>query len=159
MPTVPEISFKLASESDAETLVALIRKYYEFDHIPFHEKEIRAGLPPFLSDSSLGHAWLIFNDEEIVGYTIVTYGFDLELGGRLATITDLYLDPSHRGKGLGFLTLKNIEDVCRRSGVLALELRVEQNNPRAFALYKKFGFKTHDRIPMSKRIEARRKSN
>lgn len=163
MPTNPgttgDINFKIATEVDSEILVGLIRKYYEFDHIPFYENEIRAGLPPFLKDPFQGRALLIFDGQKMVGYTILTFGFDLELGGRLALITDLYLEPSHRGKGLGLRTLKQIEDFCRRSGILALELSVERNNPRAFALYQKFGFKTHDRIPMSKRIEPHRKSN
>ena len=147
-----EISFKLATEADTETLVNFIRKYYEFDHIPFHEEEIRSGLPVFLRDDSFGRSWLVLLRGQLVGYTILTYGYDLELGGRLATITDLYFEPEYRGKGLGRRTLNHIEDFCRSSGVLALELRVERNNPRAFTLYKSFGFGVHDRIPMSKRI-------
>ncbi len=147
-----EISFRAATETDAEALVNFIRKYYEFDHIPFHGSEIRAGLPPFLKDPALGCAWLVLSAGKIVGYTIFTFSFDLELGGRLATITDLYFEEPHRGKGLGRRTLKHIEEFCRSSGVLALELRVERNNPRAFALYQKFGFRTYDRIPMSKLI-------
>ncbi len=150
-----DIEFKPATEADAEILVDLIRKYYEFDHIPFYENEIRAGLPPFLKDASLGRAMLVLVEGKIAGYTIFTFSFDLELGGRLATITDLYFEPPHRGKGLGRRTLNQIEDICRDTGVLALELRVERNNPRAFALYQKFGFRTYDRIPMSKRIGPR----
>ncbi len=147
-----EIRYKVATEADVDTLVNFIRKYYEFDHIPFHENEIRAGLPQFLKDGTLGRAWLVLSAGKIVGYTILTFSFDLELGGRLATITDLYFEEPHRGKGLGRRTLKHIEEFCRSSGILALELRVEKNNPRAFALYQKFGFRTYDRIPMSKRI-------
>jgi len=156
MPVNPapnnEASFKIATEADADILVNFIRKYYEFDHIPFHEHEIRAGLPAFLKDPALGRAWLVLSAGKIAGYTMITFSFDLELGGRLATITDLYFEEPHRGKGLGRRTLNHIEEFCRRSGVLALELRVERNNPRAFALYQKFGFRTYDRIPMSKRI-------
>lgn len=147
-----DITFRAARPADAEILVDLIRKYYEFDHIPFQENEIRAGLPPFLKDPALGYASLVLDAGKIVGYTIVTFSFDLELGGRLATITDLYLEPSHRGKGLGRRLLTHIEDECRKSGTLALELRVERDNARAFALYQKFGFRTYERIPMSKRI-------
>ena len=147
-----EIRYKVATEADAETLVNFIRKYYEFDHIPFHEHEIRAGLPPFLKDSTLGRAWLVLSAEKVIGYTIFTFSFDLELGGRLATITDLYFEEQHRGKGLGRRTLKHIEEFCESSDVLALELRVERSNPKALALYQKFGFRTYDRIPMSKRI-------
>ena len=47
-----------------------------------------------------------------------------------------------------------IEDTCRQLGIGALELQVERDNVRAQSLYRKLGFRTHDRIPMSKMLRA-----
>lgn len=160
MPSTNEnngrITYKPAGEADAELLAGLIRKYYEYDHIPFHEKEIRAGLPGFLRDPSLGRAWLVLCGGAVAGYTILTFTFDLEFGGRMATITDLFFEEAYRGKGLGRKTLEHLETFCRDNGISAIELRVETNNKRAFNLYQRFGFRTHDRIPMSMQIRPRR---
>jgi len=49
-----------------------------------------------------------------------------------------------------------IEDTCRQLGIGALELQVERDNVRAQSLYRKLGFRTHDRIPMSKMLRAGR---
>ena len=148
-------SFRAATKTDADTLTGLIRKYYEFDQIPFYEEEIRAGLATFLGEPTQWRAWLIQQDQISVGYVILSMGVDLEVGGRLGTITDLYLEPEWRGRGIGRKTLGFLEDFCREEGLEALELQVERDNTEAFALYQSFGFHSHDRIPMSKRITAR----
>jgi diamine N-acetyltransferase len=148
------ISFRTATNADVAALRTLVKQYYEFDQIPFVPEEIESGLQTLLSDGSLGQAWLVFNGTRPVGYIIFTYGFDIEFGGRLATVTDLYLEPGHRRRGLGGKILDHVEAFCRSIGLRGLELQVENDNTEARALYKRFGFQPADRIPMSKRIKA-----
>jgi diamine N-acetyltransferase len=152
LPTGEPIRFKTATEADAPGLLDLIQKYFEYDGIPFRADEMRPGLMILLNDASIGQAWLIDCGSETAGYVIFTYAFDLEFGGRVAVVTDLYLEPEFRGKGLGRKTLERIEEFCKNLGVWALELQVERDNPEAQALYRKFGFAAADRIPMSKRL-------
>ena len=147
------ISFRTATLADAATLRTLVKQYYEFDQIPFVPEEIESGLRTLLGDSSLGQAWLVLNGTQPVGYIIFTYGFDIEFGGRLAIVTDLYLEPGHRRQGLGSKILDHVEAFCRSVGLHGLELQVESDNTEARALYKRFGFQPADRIPMSKRIK------
>jgi ribosomal protein S18 acetylase RimI-like enzyme len=147
-----EIMFKQATEADANRLTDLIRQYYDYDQIPFDEAEIRSGLNDFLTDPSLGRAWLMVRDLKSVGYIILTFGVDLEVGGRMGWITDLYLEPEYRRKGYGGKALIHVEEFCRTLGLRALELLVERDNVEAQALYKSFGFRAYDRFPMSKRI-------
>ncbi|HXD01603.1 MAG TPA: GNAT family N-acetyltransferase [Verrucomicrobiae bacterium] len=147
------ISLRTATVADVEALQNLVKQYYEFDQIPYVPDEIESGLRTLLSDGSLGQAWLVLQGTQPAGYVIFTYGFDVEFGGRLATITDLYLDPGHRRQGLGGKVLQHVETFCRSIGLRGLELQVESDNTEARALYTKFGFRPADRIPMSKRIK------
>jgi ribosomal protein S18 acetylase RimI-like enzyme len=147
-----EIRWKEATEADAGILADWIRRYYEYDGIPFDEPEIRAGLIVLFRDPILGRAWLITRGTEVIGYTIIGYDFDLEVGGRLATVTDLYLAPEHRRMGHGRRTLEFVAEFCRASGVRALQLQVERDNVEAQALYESFGFQAADRTPMLKRL-------
>ncbi len=147
-----KVTIKAATARDFAALLELIRDYYRFDRIPFNPRAIRAGLRLLLRDEIFGRAWLILNRIQPVGYIILTFGFDLEFGGRQATVTDLYIKRAQRGKGLGPKLLLRVEDFCRESGVQALELQVTRRNIRAVAFYERFGFQAHDRIPMSKRI-------
>jgi ribosomal protein S18 acetylase RimI-like enzyme len=147
------IGFRTASIADMETLQNLVKQYYDFDQIQYDPAEIKSGLRVLLNDGSLGQAWLVSRGTQPVGYVIFTYGFDIEFGGRLATITDLYLEPGHRGRGIGGKVLHHVEAFCRSLGLRGLELQVENDNTEARALYKKFGFQAADRIPMSKRVK------
>jgi ribosomal protein S18 acetylase RimI-like enzyme len=153
LESAENVNFRTATIADVEVLRNLVKQYYEFDQIPYAPAEIESGLQVLLTDGSLGQAWLVLNGTTPVGYVIFTYGFDVEFGGRLATITDLYLEPGHRGRGIGGKVLQHVEAFCRSLGLRGLELQVETDNAEARALYKKFGFQPADRIPMSKRIK------
>jgi len=53
---------------------------------------------------------------------------DLRLNGRQATITELFIAPEYRSRGLGGKTIKVIEGTCRQLGIGALEPQVEGDN-------------------------------
>ena len=146
---------KRAKVKDLLLLMRFVREYYTFDQIPFHEEELRQGLMLLLKEQRLGGAWLIQSQKRPVGYILVTFGFDLEFGGRQATVTEFYLQPEHRGNGLGRIALEHVEAFAMRRGAQALELQVTRGNSRAYYFYRSCGFEEHDRIPMSKRLEAR----
>ena len=137
---------------DEEALVPMIERYFAHDHIPFDERAVQRGLAQLLGDPRLGQAWLVEENGLAVGYAIVTFGFDLEMGGRFALLTDLYLEPSRRGQGRGMQTLAELERRLVGLGVVTFELTVEQKNQHAQALYRKAGFSARDRFPMTKRI-------
>jgi GNAT superfamily N-acetyltransferase len=152
-PTSERARFRRAERIDVDDLLALVREYYEFDHIRFDEGMVRRGLTHLLSEPSLGEGWLITVDSELVGYFVLTYGFDVEFGGRQAFVTDLYLRPSVRRCGIGTAALGFIEEHLRRLGMSAYELQVERTNTPARAFYERSGFEAHDRIPLSKWID------
>ena len=152
MSTGPKPKFTPALLADAEQVLELVEKYYQFDHIEFDAAVIRGGLKTLLRNQSLGRVWLIHLQNQLVGYVVVTFGFDYEFGGRTALITDLYLEPEFRGRGLGRKTLRHVEGFCRKSRITGLELQVERKNRRAARLYRDFGFQPLPRIPMSKVI-------
>jgi ribosomal protein S18 acetylase RimI-like enzyme len=92
------------------------------------------------------------NDSVPVGYIAVSYTFSLEYFGRTAFIEDLYIKPEHRKQGLGRQALEVAEAECRKRGVLALHLEVEERNNPANTLYERFGFRAPDRKLLSKRF-------
>jgi GNAT superfamily N-acetyltransferase len=147
-----EASLKAATVSDAAKLEKWVRAYYKFDGIAFESETVRPALLVLLKNKSLGKAWFIQHRGKPVGYVVVTFGFDHEFGGRMATVTDLYLEPRHRRKGLGRKTLEHVAVFCRRAGVRGLELQAERDNTEARAFYKRCGFVATDRIPMNKRL-------
>ncbi len=155
-PLPPPGDSQPAGPADAGELLEWVRAYYACDGIAFHAAAVAPALEELLHDATLGRAFFVSRGDEsagnsdgaIAGYTIFTFGFDAEFGGRLATVTDLFFRPEHRRRGAGVATLEFIVAVCREAGVRALELQVEEHNLPAQALYGKFGFRRLSRLPL-----------
>jgi GNAT superfamily N-acetyltransferase len=147
-----EANFKIAEKFDIETLVEFIREFYEFEHLKFDESIVRTALAKILDDDSLGRVWLIQHGDEAIGYVVLTFGYSLEFRGRDAFIDELYIRESYRGQGVGMSVIQFIESVCPSLGIQALHLEVERKNTAAQNLYRKVGFKDHDRYLMTKWI-------
>ncbi len=147
------VTFKPASPADTELLLALMRDFYDLEHIEFVEADARRALSQILSDESLGRVWLIESGSEPAGYSVLTLGFSLEFKGRDAFLDELYLRAEFRGRGFGKRALEVAEAACRELGVRALHLEVERANVAAHELYRRSGFKEHDRHLMTKWVE------
>ena len=144
--------FRQAKPEDFEEVLSFIQAYYAFDDIPFRSAEVAAALRALLSDVSLGQVWIIGTEEKAVGYTILTFGFDLEFGGSVAIVTELYIESRFRRCGIGRQAIQFLENICRDLEVTVLELQVERDNPEAQEFYRSLGFQAHERIPLSKRL-------
>jgi ribosomal protein S18 acetylase RimI-like enzyme len=148
-----------AISEEVDTLVDFVGRYYAFDGIPFHPFDVRRSLLQLVSDPRLGKAFILQVNGISAGYAILTIGFDHEVGGRIGTITDFYLDPAFRRRGIGTETLARLEKEAIKLGLEALELQVVNDNGPAKGLYRKMGFQAADRIPMCKRITKIRESH
>ena len=150
-----EPSFRIATESDLDVLLNLMRLYYAFDHHAFDPEKARAALISLLREPSYGLIWLIFADETAVGYIVLTFGYSLELLGRDAFIDEFFLLESHRGQGWGRKTMEFVEHAARAQGVHAIHLEVTRHNLVAQQFYPKLGFESRGHHLMSKWIDPR----
>jgi ribosomal protein S18 acetylase RimI-like enzyme len=146
------MDIRAASDIDLPALIEMIRDFFAWEHIPFEGAELEPALRKLLCSGDLGHAWLLEIDGETVGYAIVTFGFDLEFNGRDAFLTDLYLKPTWRDRGLGQRALSLIVNQAKHAGVHALHLLVDPTNERARRLYERSGFEPSHRVAMTKRL-------
>jgi ribosomal protein S18 acetylase RimI-like enzyme len=148
-----EPQFVRASFADLETVLAFVKKYYEFDGIRFNAPELGRSLELLLRDPSFGRVWLIRVARKEVGYVILTFSYDIEFGGRQGTVTDLYFMEEYRRLGLGSKTFNFLELACRELDIKALELQVERKNVAAQAFYRKLGFQPGLPTPRSHPVE------
>jgi ribosomal protein S18 acetylase RimI-like enzyme len=82
----------------------------------------------------------------------VTFGFDLEYGGKDAFLTELWIVPDQRHRGLGRTALEAAEEYARQGGAHALHLLVRHDNSTARGLYQRAGYETEPRVVMTKRL-------
>ena len=154
-PSGAGVSLRPATPADLTTLMRFIRNYFAFDHLDFDAKAIRSGLRELLKNRSVGQAFLVISNSSPAGYTILIDSFDLEFGGHVAFVTDLYLEPACRRRGIGTEIMKRLEQFCRRQGVKTIELQAERRNRAALSFYRRLGFRRHDRVALSKRLKNR----
>ena len=92
-------------------------------------------------------------DGKIIGYVMFVKKVEtpLKLKYDYALITDLYVKPEYRGKGIGKKLLLTVLEYLKREGVKYVEITVWANNIKAINLYKKLGFKEYS-IRMIKQL-------
>lgn len=146
------ILFREATNSDIEWLLQAMREFYAIDGYPFKGEIARPALETFLNDPRLGRLWLIEAEGKAIGYVALTFSYSFEFHGRDAFVDELFIDAAYRGRGIGTQAMRFIEERCREFGVAALHLEVERENLAAQGLYRKFGFKDHDRFLMTRWI-------
>ena len=144
------INYRVAEITDITILLELVKEFHEKEKLAFDEKLDRNALEIFLADGSWGQVWIIQQEDEAIGYMILTLGYSLEYRGRDAFIDELYLRPKHRGQGIGTQMLTFAEETCRVLGVQALHLEVDFENPDAQRLYHRVGYQRHHRFLMTK---------
>lgn len=106
----------------------------------------------FITNEHLGKAWLIYADNEIAGYVILTYIFSFEYGGKIAFVDELFIKESARGKGIGKETIQFIQRESPKLSLKLLYLEVENHNENAQKLYLAHDFEFHNRKLMKYKI-------
>lgn len=142
------IHFKPLQTSDIDTVLALMKDFYAIDSYPFDNTIAKQLLVTFLSDNNLGSAWLIFENENLVGYVVLTFIFSFEYKGKIAFVDELYLVEKARGKGIGKTTIQFIQSQASQLLLKMIYLEVEKHNQNAQKLYLSQDFKHHDRMIM-----------
>jgi ribosomal protein S18 acetylase RimI-like enzyme len=153
METRFEIEFAHAREADLADLLAMMRAFYAIDAYPFDEEIARSAASRLIADPALGGIWLIHVAGQLAGYLVLTLGYSLEFHGRDAFVDELFVVSEHRHRGIGTRALRFVEEQCRALGVQALHLEVERHNTAAQQLYRRMGFRDHDRYLLTRWIK------
>ncbi len=139
-----------AGRGDVDPVVRLVRDFYAEDGYPFDAASAADAVSRLIGEESLGAIWVADPEDGPVGYAALTLGFSLEYMGRDGFVDDLFLRPDWRGRGLGRALLDRLVAEAVAMGVRALHLEVGREKATARALYRRAGFKDHDRILMTR---------
>lgn len=142
-------SLRLATLAERASVVSRTRALNALEQIEIDDAKLAAATERLLSDASLGQVWFIERGGIAIGHAVVTYGFDLEFGGRDCFLTELLVDSDERGRGAGAAALGLLETELRQRDVRALHLGVLPENP-ARRLYERSGFVASPRVLMTR---------
>ncbi len=146
------LSLQIANEADVPSLLGLMEPFNVFEQVPWRPAAMEHALRKLLADATLGSVGLLRRSGALVGYFVLTWGFDLEWAGRDAFLTELFLRPEVRGQGLGVSAMALLEQLAKEQGARALHLMVREENAPARRLYERQGYHTPPRIFLSKEL-------
>ena len=146
------ISFKPLEIADIEIITQMMQDFYAIDNYPMDIEVAKKLFQEFISNENLGKSWLIYSENKIVGYIILTFIFSFEYGGKIAFVDELFIKETARGKGIGKEAIQFIQREVPKLSLKLLYLEVEPHNENAQKLYLAHDFVIHNRKLMKYKV-------
>ena len=145
-------TFKPLEIADIEVITQMMQDFYAIDNYPMDVEVAKTLFQEFISNEHLGKSWLIYSENEIVGYIILTFIFSFEYGGKIAFVDELFIKETARGKGIGKEAIQFIQAEVPKLSLKLLYLEVEPHNENAQKLYLAHDFEFHNRKLMKYKV-------
>jgi len=145
-------TFKPLEIADIEVITQMMQDFYAIDNYPMDVEVAKKLFQEFISNEHLGKSWLIYSENEIVGYIILAYIFSFEYGGKIAFVDELFIKETARGKGIGKEAIQFIQAEVPKLSLKLLYLEVEPHNENAQKLYLAHDFELHNRKLMKYKV-------
>ena len=125
---------------DVVTLVALIRELAEFEQLAHLVQATPEKLRPQLFGEKPNAEAIVAEWEgEVVGFALFFTNFSTFLAQPGLYLEDLYVQPAHRGRGIGRALLMRLGKLAVERGCGRFEWSVLDWNAHAIAFYEKMG--------------------
>ena len=134
-----------AVKADAPKILQLIKDLALYEKAPNEAIATLEQIEQTLfSDRPSAYAHVAEVDGEVVGISIWFLNYSTWLGKPGIYLEDLYVDPEHRGKGLGLALLKELATICVERGYERLQWWVLDWNEPSIEFYKSLGAEALD---------------
>ena len=134
-----------ATESDLPAIVHLVGKlarYEKLEHaMVATQEDFRQAL--FGAERN-AHALMAFTDDAPVGFALYFYNFSTFVGKRGIYLEDLFVEPEHRGRGIGSALLKRLAGIAKEQNCGRVEWSVLTWNQPSIDFYHRLGAVTMD---------------
>ena len=137
------VKANLSDEDDQRAVLAMMDAYSSDpmgDGKPLSDFA-RENLIVGLTNHPTTIVFLVYSNAKPCGIATCFRGFSTFAAKPLINVSDFYVEPSLRGKGIGKRLLLAIEQEAKNTGCCKLTLEVQTNNPIARAVYQSFGFR------------------
>jgi GNAT superfamily N-acetyltransferase len=131
---------RAAEPRDVPAIVALIGELAEFEKLTHLLQVTPQGLHPHLfGERPAAEAVVAEVDDRVVGFALFFTNFSTFLGKPGLYLEDLYVQPAHRGRGIGAALLKHLAALARQRDCGRFEWSVLDWNVDAIRIYQRMG--------------------
>jgi GNAT superfamily N-acetyltransferase len=136
------MDIRSATPTDIPQLLALVRRYWDFEGIPdFAALRVELVLKQLLAAAETRAAiWVAEAEGKLLGYLIVVLVLSVEHQGLMGEIDEFFVVPEARTRGVGAQLLAAAEATLRRRGCVRLQLQLGKTNTAARAFYERRGY-------------------
>ncbi len=129
-----------AVESDVPVILSFIRKLAEYEKLSHlvvtTEENVREHV---FGENPVAEVLLAYWDQEPVGFALYFRNFSTFLGQPGIYLEDLFVEPDHRGKGIGKALLKKLAKIAIERGYGRLDWAVLDWNTPSIEFYRSLG--------------------
>ncbi|MCR5261430.1 MAG: GNAT family N-acetyltransferase [Candidatus Gastranaerophilales bacterium] len=128
-------------KEDKTAVLNMMRTFYNSPALYTNGSEeiFAANFDNSVNDNPFLESYIISDDSEIIGYTMLAKSFSTEFGKECIWFEDLYLKEEYRNKGI---IPQFIDFIKSKYQGRLLRLEVEKENKHAVHVYENAGFKT-----------------
>jgi len=150
-----DVAIRAATHKDADGLLELWKEFMKdadsLDRpIPTHAENVRRWkeFVTKLIDDDPRQIQIADEDGVLVGYLACqkTVTSPLDMGYKWSYISDIYVRPTHRRRGIGRRLLQTTLEYLKSVGSEHIRLAVWDENEEAIRLYRELGFRDHMHI-------------
>jgi GNAT superfamily N-acetyltransferase len=145
------VTLRRVADADLPALARMAAAFNDEDGHPLSRAGRRA-LEELCAGTPHGLGLMIEHEKHTIGYIVIGLGFSIEYGGIDGFLDEFFVEPRHRGRGLGTAALVELGKLARRMKIKALHLEAMPGNDGAARLYQRLGYKLSNRRLMSKRF-------
>ena len=137
---MPSPTLRFATIEDVPTILGFIRELAEYERLSDEVSADEATLRETLfGDRRVAEVILAETEGEAAGFALFFHNFSTFLGRPGIYLEDLYVRPSHRGRGIGEILLRRLAALARERGCGRLEWSVLDWNEDAIRFYRRLG--------------------
>jgi GNAT superfamily N-acetyltransferase len=147
------MDIKKMTESDRRRVYEMMRVFYDSPALIHKSSDavLKRDIEACLSGNIFVQGYVFRENEEIIGYSMISKSFTTEYGGICVWIEDLYFEEKWRNRGFGSQFFEFLERQYPEA--VRFKLEVEKENEAAVATYKKNGYAISDYFLMTKEID------
>lgn len=135
------ISFEQAQLADLPALSALLTLLFAQEHEFSPDSAAQQqGLAAILQQAESGCILVARHEGEVIAMVSLLYSISTALGGRVALLEDMVVQPDYRGQGVGAQLLDHALAYARSQQILRITLLTDHDNVAAQHLYSQHGF-------------------
>jgi len=136
----PALRIEPAAESDVPIVLSFIRKLAEYEKLSHVVVATEEGIREHVFGANpVAEVLLAYWDEEPVGFALYLRNFSTFLGQAGIYLEDLFVEPAHRGKGIGKALLVRLAQIAVERGYGRLQWAVLDWNTPSIEFYRSLG--------------------